>query len=159
MEQAAGCRILAAPARHVRRHEVGTLNLAVRIVPVAAGQKLPAVHGRRGSCLRCRWPGKMDQPARQAPAEAAREAAARDMDVQLASAVERARAVVDLAGSYTARRGAFLVSVQADLAGDSGAAGDLATALEEFLKAVRSEVGGESRPGLKWRIRMILRRD
>ena len=263
MEQAAGCRILAAPARHARRHEVRTLNLAVRIVPVAAGQKLtadqgrveaelsvapvasgalPAVHGRRGSCLRCRWPGKMDQPARQAPAEvaryapamsgfpwtslitavvpaaavlagaaltgrqnnqagrtaalkadyagfvqavtsliehrerisraeargshfalaleaAAREAAARDMDVQLASAVERARAVVDLAGSYTARRGAFLVSVQADLAGDSGAAGDLATALEEFLKAVRSEVGGESRPGLKWRIRMILRRD
>jgi hypothetical protein len=90
---------------------------------------------------------------------AAREAAAQDMDVQLASAVERARAVVDLAGSYRARRGALLVSVQADLAGDSGTADDLATALEEFLKAVRSEVGGESRPVLKWRIRMILRQD
>jgi hypothetical protein len=32
-------------------------------------------------------------------------------------------------------------------------------ALEAFLKAVRSEMGGESRPGLRWRIRMILRRD
>jgi len=89
---------------------------------------------------------------------AARKAAARDIDAQLVSAVERAHAVVDLAGSYGARRGAFVVSVQADLAGDPGTASDLATALEMFIRAVRSEVGGESRPGLKWRIRMILRR-
>jgi hypothetical protein len=89
----------------------------------------------------------------------AREAAARDTDAQLVSAVERARAVVDLAGSYGARRGAFLVSVHADMAGQPGTASDLATALEEFLKAVRSEVGGETRPGLRWKLRSILRRD
>lgn len=75
------------------------------------------------------------------------------------SAVERARAVVDLAGSYGARRGAFLVSVQADMAGQPGTASDLATALEEFPKAVRSEVGGQTRPGLKWKLRMTLRRN
>jgi hypothetical protein len=90
---------------------------------------------------------------------AAREAAVRDTDAQLVSAVERARAVVDLAGSYGARRGAFVVSVQADLAGDPGTAGNLATALEVFLGAVRSQVGGEIRAGLKWGIRTILRRN
>jgi hypothetical protein len=90
---------------------------------------------------------------------AGREAAARNTDAQLVSAVERARAVVDLAGSYGARRGAFLVSVQADMAGQPGTASDLAAALEEFLRAVRSEVGGETRPGLRWRLRTTLRRD
>lgn len=89
----------------------------------------------------------------------AREAAARDADAQLVSAVERARAVVDLAGSYGARSGAFLVSVQADMAGQPGTASELAAALEEFLKAVSGEVGGESRPGLKWKLRMTLRRN
>src|ERR1035437_624955 len=62
--------------------------------------------------------GARFSPGADARETAGREAVARDIDAQLVSAVERARAVVDLAGSYGARRGAFVVSVQADLAGD-----------------------------------------
>lgn len=106
---------------------------------------------------------------------------------QLVSAVALARALVDLAGSYGARKTASDVweaalrataaTERADWArkvrespaaapvGESLAAAakdsdrkrdDLRLALEDFLKAVRGEVGGESRPGLKWMIRNFL---
>lgn len=48
--------------------------------------------------------GARFSPGADARETAGREAVARDIDAQLVSAVERARAVVDLAGSYGARR-------------------------------------------------------
>lgn len=78
---------------------------------------------------------------------------------QLVSAVALARAVVDLAGSYGARRAARFVS-QAALGGTIYATDgdDLRAGLKEFLSTVRPEVGGESRPGLKWIIQNLPRR-
>jgi hypothetical protein len=89
---------------------------------------------------------------------------------QLVSAVALARGVVDLAGSYGARRAAYDVWQAADEAADAAVSpradaaqdfrykrDDLQRALEDFLRAVRGEVGGKSRPGLKWIIQNFLR--
>jgi hypothetical protein len=98
---------------------------------------------------------------------------------QLLSALALARGLVDLAGSYGARRAAsdiwhaalgatdardrtdWLDKTGSDSAEardqahtDAARAQDkLRAALEGFLRAVRAEVGGESRPGLKWIIK------
>ena len=86
---------------------------------------------------------------------------------QLVSAIASARALVDLAGSYGARITASAVWHAALRAIDASertnsvteeearqALAGLRAALEQgFLQTVRAEVGGESRPGLKWIIK------
>jgi hypothetical protein len=103
---------------------------------------------------------------------------------QLVSAIASARALVDLAGSFGARKTASDVWQAALRATDASehrnsltqnpaapsqfreqvrkqaavqALAELRAALEQgFLRAVRAEVGGESRPGLKWIIKDVL---